>query len=135
MRITADANVLIRSIMGDHPGQTAIARTALKEANRIAIPLPTLCELVWVLGRAYRKKPAEIAAVIRTLLDDPRVDVDLVATAAGLTMLDVGGGFADGVIAFEGKQLGGEVFVTFDRKAAKLIRASGGAVNLLDATS
>ncbi len=49
-------------------------------------------------------------------------------------MLDAGGGFAGGVIAFDGRRLGGDVFTTFDRKAARLIQASGGTVNLLDAT-
>ena len=131
MNITADANVLIRTIIGDHPGQTAAARAALKGADRVAMPLPALCEVVWVLGRTYRKKPAEIASVIRVLLNDARVDVDAAAVNAGLAMLDAGGGFADGVIAFEGKRLGGDVFVTFDRQAARLVQAAGGDVALL----
>jgi predicted nucleic-acid-binding protein len=45
--------------------------------------------------------------------------------------MDAGGDFADGVIAFEGRRLGGDVFLTFDRQAAKLIAAAGGAVELL----
>jgi hypothetical protein len=32
-------------------------------------------------------------------------------------MLDAGGDFADGVIAYEGKWLGAETFVSFDKKA------------------
>lgn len=131
MRITADANVLVRSIIGDHPGQTAVARATLKTAGRIAIPLPALCELVWVLDRTYRRKPAEIATMIRVLLSESRVDVDGAAVDAGLAMLDAGGDFADGVIAFEGKRLGGNVFVTFDRQAAKLVQAAGGDVEWL----
>lgn len=39
---------------------------------------------------------------------------------AVLAVLDAGGDFADGVIAFDGHWLGGETFVSFDRKAAKL---------------
>lgn len=133
MRITADANVLIRAIIEDHPAQTASARVALNTAERIAIPLPALCEFVWVLDRVYRKKPAEIAIAIRALLSDAKVAVDVGAVEAGLAMLDAGGGFADGAIAFDGRRLGGNVFATFDRKAARLVRAAGGSVNLLDA--
>lgn len=133
MRITADANVLIRAIIEDHPAQTATARAALNNAERIAIPIPALCEFVWVLGRVYRKRPLEIATAVRVLLSDTKVDVDVSATEAGLAMLDAGGGFADGVIAFEGRRLGGDVFTTFDRKAANLLETAGHTANLLQA--
>ncbi len=48
-------------------------------------------------------------------------------------MLEAGGDFADGVIAYEGQRLGGETLLTFDRKAAALMIASGRAVTLLSA--
>ncbi|WP_347405175.1 hypothetical protein [Mesorhizobium sp. WSM4884] len=38
---------------------------------------------------------------------------------------DAGGDFADGVIAFDGQWLGGETFVSFDRKAVKLVEGRG----------
>ncbi|MFA7242427.1 MAG: hypothetical protein WC091_20125 [Sulfuricellaceae bacterium] len=40
------------------------------------------------------------------------------ALEAGLPVLEVGGNFADGVIAFEGNWLGGEAFASFGKKAA-----------------
>ncbi len=46
-------------------------------------------------------------------------------------MLVAGGDFADGIIAFEGRRLGGDIFVTFDKKAARLIAETGGRVELL----
>jgi predicted nucleic-acid-binding protein len=46
-------------------------------------------------------------------------------------MLDAGGDFADGIIAYEGSWLGGEIFVSFDKKAVKLIEARSGSVRLL----
>jgi len=46
-------------------------------------------------------------------------------------MLRAGGDFADGVIAFDGNWLGAEVFLSFDKKAAKFVEAQGGAVRLL----
>ena len=45
-----------------------------------------------------------------------------------------GGNFADGVKAFDGRRLGGEVFVSFDRRAVALIQRSGGEVLSLPAT-
>jgi predicted nucleic-acid-binding protein len=53
------------------------------------------------------------------------------AVAAGLVMLDAGGDFADGIIAYEGSWLGGEIFVSFDKNAVKLIEARSGSVRLL----
>jgi len=50
---------------------------------------------------------------------------------AGLALLDAGGDFADGVIAYEGSWLGAEVFVSFDKKAVKLMEAQGETVRLL----
>ena len=65
------------------------------------------------------------------MLSDPKVVCDRDAVDAGLAMLDRGDDFADGVIAFEGRRLGGTIFATFDRKAASLIAAQGYAVDLL----
>jgi predicted nucleic-acid-binding protein len=56
---------------------------------------------------------------------------DAPAVEAGLAMLDAGGDFADGVIAFTGRQLGGNVFASFDRQAVELVSATGGETHLL----
>jgi predicted nucleic-acid-binding protein len=40
-------------------------------------------------------------------------------------VLEAGGDFADGVIAYEGNWLGGETFVSFDKSAAALLTAQG----------
>jgi predicted nucleic-acid-binding protein len=53
------------------------------------------------------------------------------AAEAGLAMLDVGGDFADGVIAYEGSWLGAETFVSFDKRAVKLLEAQGKSAQLL----
>jgi predicted nucleic-acid-binding protein len=53
------------------------------------------------------------------------------AAEAGLALLEAGGDFADGVIAYEGSWLGADVFLSFDKKAAKLIEAQGASVRLL----
>ncbi len=42
------------------------------------------------------------------------------AAEAGLALLDAGGDFADGVIAYESHWLGADTFAPFDNKAVKL---------------
>jgi predicted nucleic-acid-binding protein len=46
MRITADTNVLVRAVTEDHALQSEVAQAALKAAELVAIPIPSLCELV-----------------------------------------------------------------------------------------
>ena len=45
--------------------------------------------------------------------------------------LIAGGDFADGVIAYGGRQLGGDQLATFDQEAARLLVAAGEPVHLL----
>ncbi|WP_163463384.1 type II toxin-antitoxin system VapC family toxin [Jiella pacifica] len=133
MKIVADTNVIIRSLVGDDPGQAKSASDLLRRATSIAIALPTFCEIAWTLSRRYKATSDELKAAIISLRSDPKVVCDRDAVDAGLAMIDRGGDFADGVIAFEGRNLGGEVFATFDRKAASLLAAQGYAVDLLAA--
>jgi predicted nucleic-acid-binding protein len=58
------------------------------------------------------------------------VSVNRPAVEAGLAVLQAGGDFADGVIAHEGRWLGGETFVSFDRQAIALLSAQGHAAQL-----
>ncbi len=131
MNITADANVLVRALVGDDPAQSAEASRVMREAATIAVPLPVLCELVWVLKRVYGFVVADIAASIRSLLAAGNVQLDRQAVEAGLVLLEAGGDFADGVIAHQGQWLGGEVFVSFDRQAVALLQQQGVAAKLM----
>ena len=71
MKITADTNVLVR---------------ALLQAELVAVPLPVLGELAWVLRRMYR-----FSASVR---------MDCPVVRAGLQLLAAGGDFADGAIGW-----------------------------------
>lgn len=133
MRVTADTNVLVRATVADDPDQARIAMELLGDAELVAMPLAALCEFVWVTRRSYRRSAREVGDVIRTWLASPTVRVDRSAVEAGLAALDSGGDFADGIIAFEGRRLGGTVFASFDRRAAELIAAVGGETRLLGA--
>jgi predicted nucleic-acid-binding protein len=131
MKITADTNVLVRALVGDDERQCKIAQTELKKAELVALALPALCELVWVLSQGYKIASDEIAEAIRRLMNGANVVVNRPAAEAGLALLDAGGDFADGVIAYEGNWLGADSFVSFDRKAVKLIEANGASARLL----
>ena len=131
MRITADTNVLARAITGDHVRQSKIAKAVLAEADLVAVTLPALCELVWVLSRGYKVPSADVAEAIRRLVNAGNVVVDRPAVDAGLAFLDAGADFADGVIAYEGRWLGGETFASFDVAATDLVEAQGGSIHLL----
>lgn len=117
MKVTLDTNVLVRLATQDDPAQAALALRVLQKATLIAVPTPALCELVWVLLRGYRYTPAQVAHALRSLLQVRQVVCNTLAVQAGLALLESGGDFADGVIAFEGELLGGTEFVSFDRKA------------------
>ncbi|MBS0472104.1 MAG: type II toxin-antitoxin system VapC family toxin [Proteobacteria bacterium] len=125
MRVTADTNVLARIITEDEPRQSKIAQELLDRAEVVAIGTSTLCELVWVLRRIYKVDRRDIAAAIRKLIGGANVAVDVPAVEFGLATLEAGGDFADGAVAFEGRALGGETFVSFDQRAVKILAAAG----------
>jgi predicted nucleic-acid-binding protein len=131
VKITADTNVLVRAIVGDDETQSKAAQDELANAETVALTIPALCELVWVLSRAYRVPALEIAKTIRSLMDAANVAVSRPAAEAGLAALEAGGDFADGVIAFEGAWLGADEFLSFDKKAVKLLEAKGYSTRLL----
>jgi predicted nucleic-acid-binding protein len=131
VKVTVDTNLLVRAVMRDDAAQARAASKVLTAAEVIAIALPCLCEFVWVLRKVYSLTTEDIAAAIRVLLAVANVQVNRPAVEAGLSMLEAGGDFADGVIAFEGTWLGGETFVSFDKRAVALLTASGQAARLL----
>jgi predicted nucleic-acid-binding protein len=131
MKITADTNVLVRAVTGDHAQQSKAAETALKNADMVALTTPALCELVWVLSQGYRIPSVEIAEAIRRLINGANAVTNRRATEAGLAALDAGGDFADGVIAYDGNWLGADTFVSFDKKAVRLLETQGASARLL----
>jgi predicted nucleic-acid-binding protein len=126
-----DTHVLVRAAVGDDPAQAHKAIQLLSEAELVAVAMPCLCELVWVLLRVYGLQASDAAAAIRALLAAANVEVNRPAAEAGLAVLEAGGDFADGVIAYEGHWLGAETFVSFDKKAVALLAAQGQSTRLL----
>jgi predicted nucleic-acid-binding protein len=131
VKITADTNLLVRALTGDDARQSKLAQAELAKADLVALTVPALCELVWVLSRGYGIPAAEIAQALRLLMSGANVVVNRPAAQAGLAQLEAGGDFADGVIAFEGAWLGAQMFVSFDRRAVRLMEAQGQPARLL----
>ena len=128
-----DTNVLIRAWADDDKEQALQARQQITAARKIFVSNVALCEFVWAARQVYRQKRTEIARAIRLLIADERVVADWPAVEAGLAFLDAGGDFADGIIEFEGRSLGGDTFVTFDKRAAATVKANGRKAILLNA--
>ncbi|TWB69888.1 putative nucleic-acid-binding protein [Nitrospirillum amazonense] len=126
IKITIDTNILVRFFIEDDPEQAAQARALMIKGTRIVIPLPALCEAAWVLRRGYRLPAADIADQLERLLLVETIVIDRQALMAGAAFLRAGGDFADGAIATDGRDKGGEVFVSFDRGAVNRWRRMGG---------
>ena len=122
MKIIVDTNVLVRAVVKDDFRQSKKAIKILKEASMIAVSLTSLCELVWVLLRLYKIPVEEVLKAIKVLISAQNVEVNRLAVEAGLRQLEGGGDFADAVIAYEGKWLGAETFVSFDKKAVDILK-------------
>jgi predicted nucleic-acid-binding protein len=131
MKITADTNVLLRAMLEDDEHQTPIAQAELAAADAIAITNSTLCEFAWVLASGYKLPRRDIATTLRRLLDSDRILADRPSVEAGMFQLEAGGDFADGVIAHEGRWMGGEVFVSFDRRAVARLKGRNIEARLL----
>lgn len=131
MKITADTNILLRAVLQDEPVQAAAASELLRSAELVAVSLPSLCELVWTLQRGAKLSREEVVQTVRDLLNTEKVAMNRPAVEAGLSVLESGGDFADGVIAYEGSWLGGEIFCSFDKKAVKLLEKRGTKTKLM----
>lgn len=125
MKITTDTNILVRAATQEDPIQGSLAQQLMKDAAVVAVPLPALCEFCRVLKSLYKLEPARIAASLRALLEAENVTMDRPGVESGLALLEAGGDFVDGIIAYDGQWLDGETFVSFDMVAMKLLAAKG----------
>jgi predicted nucleic-acid-binding protein len=131
MKITADTNVLGRAAVQDDTHQARQAAKLLQQADSVAVPVPVLCEFVWVLRRGYKRSSSDVSDAIRRLINSANVVVNRPAIELGLSVLDAGGDFAGGAIAYEGNWLGADEFVSFDSKAVSVLKSQGTRARLL----
>ncbi len=121
MRIAVDTNVLVRYLTWDDEEQAIAAANAIEGADAIVVPTIVLCELVWVLKRAYRYAGPEIIDILRRLVGIRPVEIERPAAEAGIAMLARGGDFADGVVRHEADRARCDRVVTFDQGFARLL--------------
>lgn len=131
MKPIVDTNVLIRAVVEDDRKQAEAAVRLLRRAKMIAVSLTCLCEFVWVLRRVYGFEREDVLAAMDALLQARNVVVNRPAVDAGLAALRAGGDFADGVIVWEGRWLGGESFASFDKRAVALLKKQRHPTTLL----
>lgn len=131
MKVVTDTNVLLRDVLHDDRRQARVAAEVLRRADLVAIPVSVFCEFAWVLRQGYKKSTTEVGEAIRFLIDSENVVTDRATVEAGLEILDQGGDFADGAIAYEGQWRGAEEFVSFDKWAVSLLKARGRKARLL----
>jgi predicted nucleic-acid-binding protein len=125
LKISPDTNVLLRAFVKDDARQSEIAVAELEAASAIALSSTALSEFVWVLTMGYKFDRATAANFIRELLESGKILANWPALEAGLAALDQGGDFADAVIEIEGRQLGADIFLSFDSRAVKIANLAG----------
>jgi predicted nucleic-acid-binding protein len=123
LTIAVDTDVLVRYLTWDDLTHAQAAARVIESGETVAISTIVLCELVWVLKRAYRLTSAEIVEAVQYVIESRNVDVDRPAAEAGLHMLHQGGDFADGIIQHDSDRAKCSHIATFDRAFADLLGA------------
>ena len=122
-----DTNILVRFLVGDDPDQAGQVYELFKqveaEKNELLVPLPVVLELIWVLESAYDITRKEIIGSIRDLLLMPilKFEHQSVIRQAMLDAETDTCDLADLLLAHTARELGAEVVLTFDRRAARHI--------------
>src|SRR5215471_17743010 len=120
--IGLDTNILVRYLTQDDPSQSAKAREVIEERltdeNPGLVSIVAMVETVWVLERAYKLTPLEIARILQTdvlvVENEQEVFTAMIAVKKGQ------GSFADAVITALGTKRGCSRTLTFDQKALQL---------------
>ena len=121
--IGLDTNVLIRYIVQDDEYQARIATDFIEnecsKENPAFINEVTMCEIVWVLKRAYRYDKSIILNIIQQILSNDEIQIASHRQAkAAFDDYEIGNAdFSDYFIAQLNKESGCEVTVSFDKKA------------------
>jgi predicted nucleic-acid-binding protein len=122
--IGVDTNVLVRFLVRDDEEQFAAAYglfSHFKPDKPGFISIIALVETIWVLHGKYQNTMAEIAEVLRRLLESEALRFEHAdAIQSVLKQSRSGAGLADALIVRCGLNLGCVYTYTFDKRAAKL---------------
>ena len=123
--IGLDTNILVRYIVQDDEIQAELASRlvegTLDQKNPGLVSSIVLCELIWVLRRAYGYEKGQVIEVLRTLLSSADLVVDRVDDAwRALREYESGSAyFSDYYIGQMNRTLHAETTYTLDQKAGK----------------
>jgi predicted nucleic-acid-binding protein len=119
--IGVDTNVLVRYLAQDDAAQSrrvdAFMSAALEDGTRLHVDDIVLCEMVWVLGAAYRLGKPTIAEALDKVMSAAIFSFDdrELLRAALIDYRQGKGDFSDYVIGRRNARAGCEHTVTFDR--------------------
>jgi predicted nucleic acid-binding protein len=114
--LAIDTNVVVRYVTGDHPTQSARAKT-LVETERLFVGMTVLLETEWVLRSVYGFSAAMICKALRAFAGLPHVTVERPAMVAQALDWTAGGvDFADALHLAAAAEC--EAFMTFDQRFA-----------------
>jgi predicted nucleic-acid-binding protein len=121
--IGIDTNIVVRYLTGDHPKQSARARTLIN-GEAVFASVTVMLEAEWVLRSVYGYPSAQIARAMRAFAGLPTVTVeDGVMLAAAFDLVERGMDFADALHLTRSAQCTG--FASFDKKFVKAAKAAG----------
>jgi predicted nucleic-acid-binding protein len=124
--IGLDTNVLVRYLVEDEDPQKRAAdrfvEEALSRGESLFVNQIVLCEVVWVLSRAYGFTRREVGEALEMILCARQFEIEAKdMVVQGLREYRKGkADFADCVIGLRNQAAGCTATVTFDRKAASL---------------
>jgi predicted nucleic-acid-binding protein len=122
--IGLDTNVLVRYLTQDDPVQAALANDfigqQLSTQHPGVISHIVLCEVVWVLSRAYPYSREQVVDTLYAILtcQEFKVEAADVAMLAWQDFVQGNADFSDYLLGRVNQHLGASHTVTFDRKAA-----------------
>ena len=122
--LAIDTNLIVRYLVGDHPAQSAKARSLI-DGNDVFVCTTVLLETEWVLRSVYDFEPARIAAALANFAGLPCVTVEnLAVVATALDWMNAGIDFADALHLLQSRDC--EAFMTLDARFARAANRLGG---------
>ena len=125
-RVGIDTNVLLRSVVGDDPVQSPVAKQFLLQQREqgvsIFINRVVLVETIWSLGRTYQFTKKDLCELLEGLIETESIELeDSVAVQEALESYRASNAdFSDCLILLRNQAAGVALTMTFDKKAAKL---------------
>lgn len=121
--VAIDTNLIVRYLTGDHPRQSAQARTLI-DSEDVFVCTTVLLESEWVLRSIYGYAADRLAKALRAFAGLPHVTIeDAGLTAQALDWMEAGMDFADALHL--AKAIGCDAFVSFDQRFVRAANRLG----------